>query len=63
MSQLDIKLKIGDSVKFPFAGSWHIGIFEGIKEEEYGTVKRTYYRCRTPDGILYPVDKGVITKV
>ena len=36
------KLKKGDTVRFPFAGTIHIGIFEEIREVEYGTVKRTY---------------------
>jgi len=58
-----VKLKKGDQVRFPFAGTIHVGIFEGIQEVEYGTVKRTYYKCRTPDGTIYPVDRSVIDKL
>ncbi len=36
------KLKKGDTVRFPFAGTIHIGTFEGITEVEYGSVKRTF---------------------
>jgi hypothetical protein len=59
----NLKLKVGDQVRFPFAGTTHIGIFEGIKEVEYGTIKRVYHRCRTKDGTLYPVDISVISKI
>lgn len=58
-----VKLKKGDQVRFPFAGTIHVGIFEGIQEVEYGTVKRTYYKCRTSDGTIYPVDRSVIDKL
>jgi hypothetical protein len=57
------KLKKGDKVKFPFAGSMHIGVFINTEDIEYGTVKRTYYKCRGKDGILYPLDKDVIEKI
>jgi len=57
------KLKKGDSVRFPFAGTIHIGIFEGITEVEYGSVKRTYYKCRTKEGTVYPVDKNLVSKI
>jgi hypothetical protein len=57
------KLKKGDTVRFPFAGTIHIGIFEGIQEVEYGTVKRTYYKCRTEGGTVYPVDKTLVSKI
>jgi hypothetical protein len=57
------KLKVGDKVRFPFAGTTHIGTFIGIQEVEYGTVKRTYYRCQTEDGTVYPVDTSVINKI
>lgn len=57
------KLKKGDSVRFPFAGTVHIGIFEGITEVEYGLVKRTYYKCRTKEGTVYPVDKTQVSKI
>jgi hypothetical protein len=57
------KLKKGDTVRFPFAGTIHIGIFEGIQEIEYGSVKRTYYRCRTEEGTVYPVDKTLVSKI
>lgn len=57
------KLKKGDSVRFPFAGTIHIGIFEGIQEVEYGSVKRTYYKCRTKEGTVYPVDKTLVSKI
>ena len=57
------KLKKGDTVRFPFAGTIHIGIFEGIQEVEYGTVKRTYYKFRTEEGTVYPVDKTLVSKI
>jgi len=57
------KLKKGDTVRFPFAGTIHIGIFEEIREVEYGTVKRTYYLCRTEEGTVYPVDKALVSKI
>ena len=57
------KLKKGDTVRFPFAGTIHIGIFEGIQEVEYGSVKRTYYKCRTEGGTVYPVDKTQVSKI
>jgi hypothetical protein len=57
------KLKKGDTVRFPFAGTIHMGIFEGIQEVEYGTVKRTYYKCRTEGGTVYPVDKTLVSKI
>ena len=57
------KLKKGDTVRFPFAGTIHIGIFEGIQEIEYGSVKRTYYRCRTEEGTVYPVNKTLVSKI
>ena len=57
------KLKKGDTVRFPFAGTIHIGIFEGIQEVQYGTVKRTYYKCRTEEGTVYPVDKTLVSKI
>lgn len=57
------KLKKGDTVRFPFAGTIHIGIFEGITEVEYGSVKRTYYKCRTEEGTVYPVDKNLVSKI
>ena len=57
------KLKKGDTVRFPFAGTIHIGTFEGITEVEYGSVKRTYYKCRTEGGTVYPVDKTQVSKI
>ena len=57
------KLKKGDKVRFPFAGTIHIGVFEEIREVEYGTVKRTYYVCRTEEGTAYPVDKTLVNKI
>ncbi len=57
------KLKKGDTVRFPFAGTIHIGTFEGIQEVEYGSVKRTYYKCRTKEGTVYPVDKTLVSKI
>jgi hypothetical protein len=57
------KLKKGDTVRFLFAGTIHIGIFEGITEVEYGSIKRTYYKCRTEGGTVYPVSKEAITKI
>ena len=57
------KLKKGDTVRFSFAGTIHIGIFEEIREVEYGTVKRTYYVCRTEEGTVYPVDKNKVSKI
>lgn len=57
------KLKKGDKVRFPFAGTIHIGTFEGITEVEYGTVKRTYYKCRTEEGTVYPVDVSAVSKI
>ena len=57
------KLKKGDTVRFPYAGTIHIGIFESIVDVEYGSVKRTYYRCRTEEGTVYPVSKEAITKI
>jgi hypothetical protein len=57
------KLKKGDTVRFPFAGTIHIGTFEGITEVEYGSVKRTYYKCRTEEGTVYPVDKTQVSKI
>ena len=62
MSKTDIKLKKGDKVRFPFAGTTHIGIFEGIEEVKYGTIERVYHKCRDSDGIVYPVDISVIDK-
>lgn len=57
------KLKKGDKVRFSFAGTTHIGTFEGITEVEYGTVKRIYYKCRTEEGTVYPLDLAGIAKV
>jgi hypothetical protein len=57
------KLKIGDKVRFPFAGTTHIGEFIGTHEMEYGTIKRVYYRCKGKDGTVYPVDISAITKI
>jgi hypothetical protein len=57
------KLKKGDTVRFPFAGTIHIGTFEGITEVEYGSVKRTYYKCKTAEGTVYPVDKTLVSKI
>jgi hypothetical protein len=57
------KLKKGDTVRFPYAGTIHMGIFENIVEVEYGSIKRTYYRCRTEDGTIYPVSKEAVTKI
>jgi len=57
------KLKKGDKVRFPFAGTIHMGIFEEIQEIEYGSIKRTYYKCKTKDGIIYPIDKALINKI
>ena len=57
------KLKKGDKVRFPFAGTIHIGTFEGITEVEYGTVKRVYYKCRTEEGTVYPLDLSAISKI
>lgn len=57
------KLKKGDKVRFPFAGTIHIGTFEGITEVEYGTVKRTYCKCRTEEGTVYPVDVSAVSKI
>jgi hypothetical protein len=57
------KLKIGDKVRFPFAGTIHIGEFIGMYDLEYGTVKKTFYRCKTSDGTIYPLDISAITKL
>ena len=57
------KLKKGDKVRFSFAGTVHIGTFEGINQIEYGTVKKTYYKCKTDDGTVYPLDISSITKI
>lgn len=58
-----IKYKIGDKVSFPFAGTMHVGVLEEIQEVKYGTVHRIYYKCRTKDGTLYPLDLTQIEKI
>jgi hypothetical protein len=57
------KLKKGDKVRFPFAGTTHVGEFLEVKNIEYGSVKRTYGSCKTEDGTVYPVDLTLINKI
>ena len=57
------KIKIGDKVKFNFAGSPHVGILESIDKTSWGTVENTWYKVKHKDGTIYPCRKEALTLV
>ena len=57
------KIKIGDKVKFNFAGSSFVGILTSIEKVSWGTVENTWYKVKHEDGTIYPCRKEILTKV
>ena len=57
------KIKIGDTVKFNFAGQPLIGVLIDITKTEYGTVQNIWYQVKHQDGTLYPCMKENLTLV
>ena len=57
------KIKVGDKVKFSFAGSEYEGILVEIKDVPWGSITHTWYMVEGKDSTLYPLKKEKLIKV
>ena len=55
------KVKIGDKVKFNFAGLPCVGILEKIETDTWGTVTNTWFKVKHEDGTIYPCREENLT--
>jgi len=58
-----MKIKIGESYRFPFAGSIYEGELMAIEKTVVGTVTHIWYKCKHKDGTIYPVRKEDLTTI
>jgi predicted lysophospholipase L1 biosynthesis ABC-type transport system permease subunit len=57
------KIKVGDKVKFNFAGSEYEGRLVEIKDVPWGSISHTWYMLEGQDGTIYPLKKEKLNKV
>ena len=58
-----MKLKEGDKVSFPFAGTIHEGVFVGEGTTGRDSSSKKILKCKTEDGTIYPVDVHKVSKI
>ena len=57
------KIKIGDKVRFNFAGSVYEGVLVEIKDVPWGSICHIWYMVKGEDGTTYPLKKEKLIKV
>lgn len=57
------KIKVGDKVKFAFAGSEYEGVLVEIKDVPWGSISHIWYMIEGGDGTIYPLKKEKLNKV
>lgn len=57
------KIKVGDKVKFDFAGSSYEGILVEVSDVPWGSITHTWYKVKGEDDTIYPLRKEKLIKV
>jgi len=58
-----MKHKIGNRYSFRFAGAPFEGVLIEIDKKTVGTVTHEWYKCKSDDGTIYPVNKSELTLI